>query len=203
MNLQGTEIGVHWRRYPLVNVDQVQLEADAIWGMQNYSSSVSGTLKNVPNLSTRWRVMTPFFGLPDLAYGIALHTDYNNLRGISSVGHGGYERISTQLWLPMRLTLTASSPWELDAGVLLWGQHESRLSQATPNSEDVTNTQRRGVYLQANTLFVTAQGLLLPYVRWAWIDNSDTVLAKQSGVMKPLQEPRNNRVQVGLQWQFK
>jgi hypothetical protein len=200
MQLQGPEIGVHWRNHDQVQRTGVQLEADAIWGLQNYSSPVSGTLKSIPNIHTRWRLMAPVSFMSGVSYGLALHTDYNNMRGITSVGHGGYERISTQLWLPLRWTLPTARAWELDAGTLLWGQHVSRLSQATANSEDVTNTQQRGFYLQASTTLATSGGKLLPYVRWAWIDDSDIVLAKESGVMKLVKEPRNSRVQVGLQW---
>lgn len=203
MQLQGPDIGVHWRNHAQVQRSGVQLEVDAIWGLQNYSSPVSGTLKGIPNIDTRWRLMAPVSFMPSVSYGLALHTDYNNMRGITSVGHGGYERISTQLWLPLRWTLPTAQAWELDAGVLLWGQHVSRLSQATANSEDVTNAQDIGVYLQAATALNTSRGKVTPFLRWAWIDHSNVVLAKESGVMKYVQEPRNNRVQVGLQWQLK
>ena len=203
MQLQGPEIGLHWRNHTQLQPAGLQLEADGIWGLQNYSSPVSGSLKRRPTLHTRWRVMTAVGWMPELAYGLALHTDYSNMRGITSVGHGGYERISTQLWLPLRWTLPTAQAWELDAGVLLWGQHMSRLSQATANSEDVTNTQQKGFYLQASTAWETSGGKLLPYVRWAWIDDSEIVSAKVSGKMKLVREPRNSRVQVGLQWPFR
>ena len=200
MRLQGPEVGLHWRSRPL---GQLHLEADALLGLQNYSSNASGTQDEVLNVDTRWRLLTPLGFWPQWHYGLALHTRYNDLRGLTSAGDAGYERLSAQLWLPVRWSASGPEPWEFDAGVLLWGRHMSRLSQTSRGSEDVTNTQRSGFYVQASTTIESGYGSLLPYVRWTWVDDSNTRPVKISGQINSAYEPRNSTVQLGVQWRFR
>ncbi len=200
MRLQGPELGLHWRR-PLSS--GLQLEAEGLMGVQHYSSDRTGSLNNVFNLDTRWRVLQPLGALPAFSYGLALHTHFNNLRGVTTTGYGGYDRISTQIWLPVRWSISAEQPWALDAGALLWGQHVSRLSQVGSGNSDVTNVQRSGFYLQGSTTVDSSYGAFTPYVRWAWVDNSDEKVVQLSGLRQRVYEPRNNRVDVGLQWRFR
>lgn len=200
MRLQGPEMGLHWRRPVGIGM---QLEAEALVGIQNYNSDSTGSLNEVLNVDTRWRVMQPLGALPAFSYGLALHTHYNNLRGTTSTDNGGYERISAQIWLPVRWSISSAQPWEIDAGALLWGRHTSRLSQAGPGNSDVTNVQRTGFYLQGSTTLASSYGPITPYVRWAWVDNSDEKVTQFTGLRQRVYEPRNNRVDVGLQWRFR
>jgi hypothetical protein len=85
---------------------------------------------------------------PQWQYGLALHGHANFFRGTTSSGFGGYDRLSTQVWLPVSWHSAGAQPWAVDAGWLLWGEHVSRLSQVNIRLQDVTNQQRKGAYIQ-------------------------------------------------------
>jgi hypothetical protein len=214
MQLVGPEIGLHWRSRPLVGLRQAQLEADALVGLQKYSSDDSGTKKNVPNIETRWRVLWPSHLNPHLSYGLALntHSNYLNVEGrLTSTGRGGYERQSTQFWLPVRWSDSGEN-WSafgpvksvrIDAGVLLLGKHFSKLSQVNAKTyTDVNNTQHTGIYLQSQLDYSTASGMYSPYVRWTWVDDSDKVNGLVSGKQGVSNEPINRRLQIGVEWKY-
>lgn len=200
MSLKGPELGVHWqsRRWEAYN-----LEADAHWGLQNYSSSQSGRLEQVHNLDTRWRALRSPSVYSQWQYGLALHTHVNFLRGTTSLGFGGYDRLSTQVWLPIRWQSPDPQPWTMDAGWLLWGEHVSRLSQANSSLQDVTNTQRRGVYFQVSQKISSSRGDFEPYARWTWVDDSDIRQVTVNEQIKGAYEPLNRRLNVGVKWQFR
>ncbi len=201
MNLKGPELGVHWQSQKL---GLYTLEADAHLGLQNYSSVPSGRLNSVLNLDTRWRALRVSTAQPQWQYGLALHTHTNFFRGTTSLGFGGYDRLSTQVWLPVRWHSANAQPWAVDAGWLLWGEHVSRLSQVNPRLQDVTNQQRKGVYLQISKNVHTDLGEMEPYARWTWVDNSDVRwVTVGPGQARGDYEPRNNRLQVGLKWQLR
>jgi hypothetical protein len=88
----------------------------------------------------------------------------------------------------------------VDAGWLLWGEHVSRLSQVNTNLQDVTNTQRKGVYLQVSKMVNSSLGDLEPYVRWTWVDRSDVKEVNVAGRATGAYEPENTRLQIGLKW---
>lgn len=200
MQLKGPELGVHWQS---LNLDPYTLEADAQLGLQNYSSEQSGRLDSVLNLDTRWRALRALTAQPQWQYGLALHTHANLLRGTTSLGYGGYDRLSTQLWLPVRWHSTHTQPWAVDAGWLLWGEHVSRLSQVNARFQDVTNTQRTGVYLQVSKKVNSSQGELEPFARWTWVDDSDVREQNVADQTMRTYEPKNTRLQVGLKWRFR
>ena len=201
MNLKGPELGVHWQSQKL---GPYTLEADAHLGLQNYSSVPSGRLNSVLNLDTRWQALRASTAKPQWQYGLALHTHANFFRGTTSFGFGGYDRLSTQVWLPVRWHSVSVQPWAVDAGWLLWGEHVSRLSQVNPRLQDVTNQQRKGVYLQISKNVHTDLGEMEPYARWTWVDNSDVRwVTVAPGQARGDYEPRNNRLQVGLKWQLR
>lgn len=200
MQLKGPELGLHWQS---LNLAPYTLEADAHLGLQNYSSEVSGRLDSVLNLDTRWRALRTSTDQPQWQYGLALHTHANFLRGTTSLGFGGYDRLSTQVWLPVRWHSTHTQPWTVDAGWLLWGEHVSRLSQVNARFQDVTNTQRKGAYLQVSKKVHSSLGELEPYARWAWVDDSDVRVMNVSGQATSTYEPENTRLQVGVKWHFR
>ena len=201
MNLTGPELGVHWQSQKLGGFT---LEADAYLGLQNYSSVPSGRLNSVLNLDTHWRALRSSKAQPQWQYGLAVHSHTNFFRGTTSLGFGGYDRLSTQLWLPVRWHSAGAQPWAVDAGWLLWGEHVSRLSQVNTSLQDVTNQQRKGVYLQISKKVNTDLGEMEPYARWAWVDDSDVRwVTVAPGVAKGTFEPQNNRLQVGLKWRIR
>ena len=200
MNLKGPELGVHWQSRAW---GPLTLEAEGQLGLQNYSSVPSGRLDSVLNLDTRWRVLRASTAQPQWQVGLALHTHANFLRGTTSLGFGGYDRLSTQVWLPVRWHSASAQPWTVDAGWLLWGQHESRLSQVNTSLQDVTNQQRKGVYFQISKDIHTGLGEMQPYARWTWVDDSDVHWVSLVGMDRGTYEPRNNRLQVGLKWRIR
>lgn len=200
MNLKGPELGAHWQS---LRLGPYTLEADAHLGLQNYSSEPSGRLDSVLNVDTYWRALRASADQPQWQYGLALHSHANFLRGTTSLGFGGYDRLSTQLWLPVRWHSDGEQWWTVDAGWLLWGEHVSRLSQVNTRLQDVTNQQRRGVYLQISKKIHADLGELEPYARWTWVDDSDVQSVTSAEQESSTYEPRNNRLQVGLKWRIR
>ena len=210
MQLVGPEIGLHVRSRPQKGLGQAHLEADALVGMQKYMSDVSGTKNHVPNIETRWRVLWPSHLSPQLSYGLAFHTHSNYLNGTTSNGYGGYERQSTQFWLPVSWTQGGEN-WsflgpvksvQMDAGVLLLGHQVSKLSQANAAKYiDINNTQHTGIYIQSKWDYSAASGIYSPYIRWTWVDDSDKVNGLRVG-REDYYEPINRRLQIGVEWRY-
>lgn len=157
----------------------------------------------MPNVDTRWRVFRALTAQPQWQYGLALHTHSNFLRGTTTLGFGGYDRLSTQVWLPVRWQSLGDQPWAVDAGWLLWGEHVSRLSQVNASLQDVTNTQRKGAYLQISQKISSSRGVFEPYARWTRVDDSDVSQVTVDGQTRGAYEPQNNRVNLGVKWHFR
>lgn len=198
MKLKGQEVGLYARAHNFARLPQLHYEGDVLFGQQDYSSEGTGTMNGVHNVESRWRVMMPVYGQASnqqgFYAGLGLHTLWNDLRGTSSTGNGGYERRAKQLWLPVRWV---SHFWEVEGGVLIYGKHSSLLSQAntTPPRADVVNTQKKGVYVQGKlNLQLDARHALSPYVRYTGLSDSDKV----SGAY----EPASNRWQAGVTWEL-
>lgn len=198
MKLKGQEVGLHARAYNFARLPQLHVEADLLFGQQDYTSEGTGTMNGVHNVESRWRALMPVYAnTPNqhgLYAGLGIHTLWNDLRGKSTTGNGGYERRAQQLWLPVRWV---SNFWEIEGGVLVHGKHTSMLSQAntTPPSPDVVNTQKKGAYLQGKlNLQLDARHALSPYVRFTGLGDSDKV----SGAY----EPTSKRWQAGVTWEL-
>jgi hypothetical protein len=200
MNLKGPELGVHWKS---LSWGPYTLEADVHLGLQNYNSAQSGRLDSVLNVDTYLRALRTSTAQSQWQYGLALHNHANFLRGTTSLGFGGYDRLSNQMWLPVRWHSASAQPWTVDAGWLLWGEHFSRLSQVNTSLQDVTNQQRKGIYLQISKKVLTDHGEMEPYARWAWVGDSDVRGVIVGGQIRGAYEPRNNRLQVGLKWRIR
>ncbi len=200
MQLKGSELGVHWTS---MSWGAYTLDAHAQLGLQNYNSPQSGHLEHVPNLDTRWRALRGSTTQPQWQFGLALHTHNNFMRGTTSLGFGGYDRLSTQLWLPVRWQSVGDQWWAVDAGWLLWGEHVSRLKQVNARLQDVTSKQSRGVYLQVSKKVNSSRGTIEPYARWTWVDDSDVQTITVAGQATGAYEPENNRLQAGVKWQFR
>ena len=108
MRLQGPELGLHLRLSDGAWGGHWGLEADVLYGRQDYESLNTGRLTDIPNIESRSRIMYahtaqrsegPAMGL---SYGLAVHTLWNNLDGTTTTGAGGYVRKAIQLWAPVR-----------------------------------------------------------------------------------------------------
>jgi hypothetical protein len=202
MKLVGPEIGLHARAVNVFPNTNWELEGDVLLGRQNYTSTSTGSMRNVGNVETRWRVMGEI--APDTGWstGLAVHTLWNDLQGIATDSSGqtfsGYQRTAQQVWLPVRWEPGGSATFE--AGTLITGKHTSALSQAKPGVyTDITNKQKRGTYLQASVALGLPNGdRLSPFVRLTHLSTSDVVA--MGG--KNWTEPNNHRLQTGVIWQF-
>ena len=199
MQLFGPEVGVHGE---LTMQNHWRFEGEMLFGKQRYDSVGSGSMDNVGNIHSYWRALTPVWG--DMQQGVwtglAYHTLWNDLRGTSTyqgTTYGGYQRIANQLWIPARVHFTPT--WQLDAGVLLYGRHTSKLSEVNTTYSDVTNTQRSGHYTQISAKIALDAGhTLMPYVRYTHLaDSNSVVMANRSWY-----EPASNRWQIGVNWDF-
>ncbi len=213
MRLQGPELGLHLRLSDTALSPHWSLEADVLYGRQDYESLDTGRLSNIPNLETRTRALyAPAGRMTDagavgLSYGLAVHTLWNNLDGTTTTGAGGYVRKAIQLWAPLRWREQLApgswaSAWTAEGGALLTGQHTSVLSQVSSVYPDITNRQDKGIYLQFRSEH--RQGLRAgawsPYVRWTWLGDSDTVAFSTTTRNYLGTEPLSRRWQVGAQW---
>jgi len=212
MRLQGPELGLHLRLSDVAWGGHWGLEADVLYGRQDYESLSSGRKSNIPNIETRPRIMyahtaqrTAGLAL-GLSYGLALHTLWNNLEGPTTTNKGGYLRTAIQLWAPVRwreqLPMGSwATAWTAEGGLLISGQHTSKLSQVSSDYIDVTNRQNKGAYLQFSSEH--RQGLRAgawsPFVRFTWLGDSDTVPISRVDQSNGT-EPLSRRWQVGAQW---
>lgn len=197
MQLQGPEAGLHFQISNMRDIENMQLEGDILLGTQKYTSARSGTMTGVPNLENRYRALVSVYkddATGEGFYaGVALHTLWNNLRQ----GPGGYERTASQIWLPLRWH--SADAWDLDAGLLLYGRHTSKLSQAVIGYTDVVNTQRKGQYVQFTGEVPLENGdTLKPFVRYTHLADSDRVAMGGYYWL----EPESHRWQIGAVWEF-
>lgn len=200
MDLRGPELGIHMYR-PITH--DYAIEAEGFLGLQSYSSLQSGEMNNIPNIDTHWLLLRSSPMLRPWQYGLALHTHHNFFNGTTSLGFGGYDRQSMQIWLPIRWQSDSQNSWVLDAGWLLLGKHLSKLSQANSQLHDVENMQKRGAYLQALTTLTVNQSRLHPYLRLTWVDKSDKYRLNFDGRVIEVYEPGNTRLQLGLKLRFR
>lgn len=213
MQLKGPEVGLHSRVTHWANMPNAQFEGDILLGTQKYTSVNSGSMSGVSNLETRWRALVPIFSdtptNEGFFAGLALHTLWNDLRGTSTFNgktYGGYQRSAAQLWLPLRWA--SGDVWELDAGLLIYGRHTSKLSEVGPSYSDAINTQRQGKYAQMAIKISLRDGdVVKPFIRYTHLGDSDTVIIRgpQNNCPNGLcsaTEPLSNRWQVGAVWEF-
>lgn len=199
MQLSGPETGVHGQ----INTENnLQFEGEILFGRQHYDSTQSGSMDNVGNIQSAWRLLTPVLGdrHNGLSVGAAYQTLWNDMRGTSTyhgTTYGGYQRMARQLWLPARWNI--NDVWQLDMGLLIYGRHTSNLSEVNSTYSDVTNTQRHGHYIQASaTVAMDAMHALTPYARYTHLADSNTVWMGGKGWY----EPASDRWQVGVIWEF-
>jgi hypothetical protein len=200
MQLQGPEIGVHamWTR------PSIQWEGDVLLGQQKYTSRNSGHMAGITNLETRWRGLVSLADVmptsPNFLTGLAIHTLWNDLRGTTTfnqITYGGYERSAVQLWLPMRWS--QAGVWDVEAGLLIYGRHISKLSQVNSHYTDLVNTQHTGQYVQATFDWAWNNGdTLKPLIRYTHLSKSNSVVMNGSTWV----EPASQRWQIGVIWEF-
>jgi hypothetical protein len=204
MRLKGPEVGLHARFTNWAEMPHAHWEGDLLLGKQKYTSVSSGSMTGVTNLETRWRALVPVFSdaptQEGFFTGLALHTLWNDLRGTSTFNgetYGGYQRSAAQLWLPLRWA--SADGLEVDAGLLIYGRHTSKLSDVNRSYGDIVNTQRRGQYAQVAMTVALGNGdSIKPFVRYTHLADSNTVAMGGKNWL----EPESQRWQVGAVWEF-
>lgn len=197
MRLSGPEVGLHASTGQFWGETRIQWEGDALLGRLHYDSDNSGSMDRVANVETRWRLRVPMWGAMSIGQGwstgIALHTLWNDLRGVTTSGHLGYQRTAVQWWLPLRWD--GPSGEYVDTGMLIYGRHRSSLSQAAADMPDVINTQRRGLYTQlGHPIPSLLPNHWVPFLRMTYLGDSQHLQAGPWDVS----EPASRRWQLGL-----
>ncbi len=215
--LVDKRLGVAWWHYrePVMRLQgpaltlQLGLLTPAVPGMPDrvggeimlarvdYSSDGTGQMSGVPAVG--WRAHA-LWDMPPVSrqpwqLGLQYEGLWNDLRGTSSTGHRGYERLSNKLWL---LAQTAPLPQaELQLGLLLRGWQDSWLSQANQRLPDITNVQHKGVTLRyRHSPWLIGSRPVFPWLRYTQVAESDKV-----GIQR-WHEPRNRSMEMGLEAQF-
>lgn len=163
----------------------------------DYTSTATGRLDGVPGVGWRAHALWSMPALSGRAWQLGLEYEgfWNDLRGTSSTGHRGYERLSNKLWLQARAAPLADA--ELQLGLLIRGWQDSWLSQAHPALPNVTNVQNAGFTVRyRHSPWLLNGRPLHPWIRYTHIDRSDEVTAQR------WYEPRNRSVSLGLETSF-
>ncbi len=199
MRLTGPMLGLRAAAPLQVGDWPVLLEAEVAVGIDRYTSASSGTLDGVNRVASVWHLLVgpARTGLLPRV-GLSLTTDWTDLRGQTSKGLTGYERLNQSLWLGAQWLVAReerAAPWRLRAGVLLTGRQSSYFSQVSASYGDVLNRQNRGalVELEAPWRFAGVDASLRMGFK-AYAD-SNLALAPGYGVVY---EPANRALELGI-----
>jgi hypothetical protein len=167
-------------------------------------SGISGTLNNRPDwyYEIRGLIGKDFrFGDYTLSpyAGLGYRYLFNDLRGVTSTGAGGYRRESNYTTIPvgvthkMNLANQAQLLTTAEYSFLARGRQESKLSDANPANQDVSHTQRSGYGLRLGTMVRFATWSVGPSLILWHVKESDRANNAPLTV-----EPRNNTYEIGV-----
>jgi hypothetical protein len=138
--------------------------------------------------------------------GIGYRYLFNDGRGATSTGYGGYRRASNYIYLPIGImhrkaldeNARLESTFEYDP--LLFGKQISSLSDVGNGYSDTTNKQNNGYGLRLSIMYQQSYWMIGPYAYYWRIGRSDVVPEIQYGVPtgNGLVEPDNNTIEFGL-----
>lgn len=212
MRLSGPSLGLQVRWRQPFGLSRWNVQAQGLASVSRYTSPVSGTLNHSRSWATTWQALhssvdsMPWGLAGQLQTGLELQTDYNDLRGLTSNGHVGYERERFGLWaltayqspvLPAQAL--GAQHWRMELGLLLRGLAVSYLSQANSSLGTARNTQNLGVLFRAERTYRFQQGDFSPYLGMTWVDNSDLQIVGAKNVFEPV----NTTWQLGAKWFWK
>ena len=211
MKLTGDRIGAVGA-YTFANPNRVYARIDlrAAYGSLKYEGS--GTLDNVPDwifearavvgrdyLTGESAALSPYIGL-------GYRYLYNDLRGYSSTGAVGYQRVSQYLYIPVGLTarFRAGERWvvaptvEYDA--FLGGRQYSQLSDTGIGYSDASNRQHHGYGYRASLMLESGRWAFGPWFYYWNIGDSDTVSV---GLGQSGYEPANWTREYGVELRYR
>jgi hypothetical protein len=178
-------------------------------GTVDYSSVNSGSASGEPDWYLEARALVgKDWAINDAVIspyaGLGYRYLFNDGRGITSSGYGGYRRQSNYIYLPVgiihRIALKDRARLEstLEYDQLLAGTQISSLSDVGGGYSDVTNKQSSGYGLKMGIMYQKNKWAIGPYIYYWNIGQSDIVYGIQNGVYTGLVEPENNTVEFGL-----
>jgi hypothetical protein len=212
MSLKGVKMGLDLHTVMVLKND-LFMRGDLRFaaGTVDYNSDSTGSASGEPDwyIETRglvgkdWEINEMVLA----AYtGLGYRYLFNDGRGITSTGYGGYRRESNYLYLPVgiihRMALNDQARLEstLEYDDLLAGKQISSLSDVGAGYSDVTNNQSSGYGLRLSVMYLKTNWTIGPYLYYWNIAESDTAVVYRYGVPDSLGvEPENNTVELGLQ----
>jgi len=213
MKLAGDRVGAVGA-YTFTSPNRVYSRIDlrSSYGSLKYQSSGTGTLNDVPDWIFEARaVVGRDFLTGDSAalspyIGLGYRYLYNDLRGYSSTGAVGYQRVSQYLYVPVGLTtrFRTGERWviaptvEYDA--FLGGRQYSQLSDTGIGYSDATNTQKHGYGYRAYLMLESGHWAFGPWLQYWKINDSDTV---PIGLGKAALEPANWTREYGVELRYR
>ncbi len=212
MSLRGMKTGLDFHAVKTVRSDLfVRGDLRGAFGLVNYDSYDTGSANGEPDWYVEARAL---FGKDWMvrgsvlaAYsGIGYRYLFNDGRGITSTGYGGYRRASNYIYVPIgiihRRALDDNARLEstLEYDPLLFGKQVSSLSDVGGSYSDVTNNQNNGYGLKLSVMYQKFNWAIGPYLDYWNIGRSDIVPEIRYGVPtgNGLMEPNNNTVEFGL-----
>ena len=212
MSLKGVKLGLDLDTTKVLQNDQF-MRGDLRFasGSVDYSSNDTGSASGEPDMYIEARGLigkdSAIKGAVLAGYiGVGYRYLFNDGRGISSTGYGGYRRESNYVYLPVgiihRRALNDQARLEstLEYDQLLFGKQISSLSDVGAGYSDVTNNQNSGYGLKLSVMYQKSNWAIGPYAHYWNIGESDMVPEIQNGVPtgNGLAEPKNNTIEFGL-----
>jgi len=211
MSLTGAKIGMDLHITKALPNDQfIRGDLRYAYGTVDYNSNDTGSASGEPDMYIEVRGL---FGKDWVvkeavlsAYtGLGYRYLFNDGRGVTSAGYGGYRRESNYIYLPLgiihRRALKDLARLEstLEYDQLLSGTQISSLSDV-PGYSDATNSQNSGYGLKLSFMYRKNIWAVGPYLHYWNIAESDVVAEIKNSVPTGygLVEPKNNTVEFGL-----
>jgi hypothetical protein len=210
MSLEGARLGVAGSYTHLLAQGRF-LRAEGRFSFGSLDYRGSGALNGVPDRIVEGRVV---FGgqFGDARWrwspyaGAGLRYLYNDLRGVTSTGHLGYQRESTYVYVPLGVTLRTPLPdgWvlapQLEYDLLLRGEQRSYLSDTGLGYGDVSNRQSSGRGWRAQLMFENRRWSVGPWLHTWNIGDSD-LQPVAPGVL--VYEPANETREAGVELRYR
>jgi len=214
MSLKGAKMGLDLR---VVRISEergnliFRGDLHYAFGTVDYDSNSTGSASGEPDwyiearalfgkdLKINDAVLSPYIGL-------GYRYLFNDGRGITNTGFGGYRRESNYIYLPLgvihRRLLDGQARLEstLEYDQLLAGTQITHLSDVGGGYSDTTNDQSSGYGLKLSVMYQKSNWSIGPYVYYWNIGQSEIVPEIQNGVPtgNGLVEPNNNTVEFGF-----
>jgi len=201
--LDGNRVGAVGA-YTFTSPNRVYSRIDLRTSYGSLKYQGSGTLENVPDwifearavvgrdyLTGDSAALSPYIGL-------GYRYLYDDLRGYSSTGAVGYQRVSQYLYLPVGLTarFRAGERWvvapTVEYDVFLRGWQYSQLSDAGSGKPDVTNTQKHGYGYRAYLMLESGHWAFGPWLQYWNIKDSEV----EAGGLEPANWTREYGVEL-------